>query len=336
MMVEMQMPLSICLPVNDALMPIQAPSKAKEEIGDPGTTEVFQLPRYVYVFILKLEGTEYEVMDVLDITVNSWEWEKQRYVGELSTVGDSIYRYHTKLYQFIRKNGITGRVYAIASPKRLTFNVADLTSITTLDDLLDLTIDVSSDSIQDNLQNIYTTPYNYIHPDRGVYYGTFQNLTSNVASLDLLLYHLAAKVDLKWNVVDSMRIKSDPRDAVRLTYMDACNLYTGPSYCFRPMENEVASVLTEGKTRQIVRPDDEGLWWEGRSYFYTIPYTVTSKPNYFPLQMVMKTNNSTGVGYKPTLNMRVDTSSPFVPWLRADFVLSQPLRDANETRTVDD
>jgi hypothetical protein len=159
-----------------------------------------------------------------------------------------------------------------------------------------------------------------------------------VPTVNLLLYHVAAKVDIKWNVVDSMRInKTDPSKAVRLTYMEAKNLYNGLAYCFKPMRNTVALLPETGKTIGIVTDAaNEGQWWEGRSYFYTIPYTLTSDPNYFPLQMTLRTNGTTtGTGYQPTLKMRINTAAVFVPWLRANFNLSKPLEDETETKIVD-
>ena len=200
-------------------------------------------------------------------------------------------------------------------------------------DLLDWNFDSSPDSIQENLQNIYSTPYNYIRD--GKYYCSFDCSSGGHYTVDLIMYHIASKVDIKWNVVDSVRIyKSNPSQAVRLTYMDALNIYTGNAYCFRPMENEAAAVLNTGRTVHMVTPADEGLWWEGRAYFYTIPYTVTGEGNYFPLQMLMRTNGSSD-DYKPTLRLKVDTDSPFVPWLRANFNLSKPLEAGETTKIVD-
>ena len=139
-----------------------------------------------------------------------------------------------------------------------------------------------------------------------------------------------------WNVADSMRIKPKPSEAVRLTYLGVQRLYNGQCYVFKPMRNKLSSKI-EGENgyaiADIVTASDEGLWWEGRDYFYTIPYTVTGTP-YFPLQMVMRTNGSPAT-YQLTLNMRIDTLAVFVPWLRANFNLKQPLGNTSETKTVD-
>ena len=103
------------------------------------------------------------------------------------------------------------------------------------------------------------------------------------------------------------------------------------------MRTVSASALTTGESIVIIdNSGDEGRWWEGRYYFYTIPYTITvEEKQYYPLQMTLKTNGSTETGYQPTLNLQVDTTAKFVPWLRANFNLTAPLENKKETKTVD-
>lgn len=181
--------------------------------------------------------------------------------------------------------------------------------------------------MQQNLQNIYSTPHNYIVDEK--YYGAFESTEDdNVPIVFLLLYHVAAKVDIKWNVADSVRIKANPAEAVRLTYMKACNMFNGNAYCFKPMSNTAAEPVTSTDSVTIITPADEGLWWEGRSYFYTIPYTTPGRAGHFPLQMKMGTNDSTKY-YKPTIYLNIENDTTFVPWLRVNFNLTQPLTEGS-------
>ena len=334
--IEAEIPFSIALSSSIEQTPLRAPVRRKP--GDPGAPVTLELPSYIYIFVFQYNtGTsQWTLSNVLEETIEDEDWQKLRYAGNLRTEGDSIYRYRRNLHVLLPQKGVTGRVYAIASATPLTFSKA-LNTITSLEDLLNLKINISSSTMQDNLQNIYTTPYNYMHPVHGEYYGTFNNENTNVAPLDIILYHIAAKVDIKWSVDEEKRInKTDPSQAIRLTYMKAKNLFNGYAYCFRPMENVLAAKLATGYEREIILPTDryEGLWWEGRAYFYTIPYTVTGNPGYFPLQMEMSTNESSAK-YRPTLNMQVNTSSPFVPWMRAMFNISNKLTDTEETKTID-
>ena len=203
-----------------------------------------------------------------------------------------------------------------------------------MSDLETLMFAVSS-TVQENMQHLYSTPYNYEVND--AYYGSFSSETQIVPHLNLMLYHVAAKVDITWHVADTMRILANKAEAVRLTQMDVCNLFNDSSYCFKPMENSsgatpLAPAAGKGDTLNIVSPTDEGLWWEGRSYFYTIPYTITGEPNYFPLQLLMRTNDSEGSGYQLTLKQPIDTTGTFVPWIRGNIRLTQALSNTTDTK----
>ena len=333
--IEVDVPFSIALSSSIEQPAFRAPVRRRP--GDPGTSVALELPSYIYIFVFQYNTStsQWTLSNVLEETIADEDWQKLRYAGNLRTEGDSIYRYRRNLHILLPQKGVTGRVYAIASATPLTFS-KELNTITSLEELLNLKINISSSTMQDNLQNIYTTPYNYMHPTHGEYYGTFNNENTNVAPLDIILYHIAAKVDIKWSVEEAKRInKTDPSEAIRLTYMKVKNLLNTSCYAFRPMENTEGSKLASGYEREIIRStsDYEGLWWEGRAYFYTIPYTVTGT-NYFPLQMEMSTNGSSDK-YRPTLNMQVNTSSPFVPWMRAMFNINTQLEDKSETKTID-
>ena len=325
--------ISLYLPAGEMSYKTNGPRRL---MGDPGTSEQFALPKYAYIFVLrKGAGDTWSMWRREERILSQEKWERGHYYGESANIGDSIFRYTEKLQLILREDNPKGHIYAICSNQRLTFDTP-LSSVTNLTDVLNLKFSTAPDSIQENLQNIYSTPYNYTKADDS-YYCSYDCSARNSYTIDLLLYHVAAKVDIKWNVEEDKRInKADRENAVRLTYMEARNLFNGNAYCFKPMRNTVASMPTEGQNIKIIADStNEGQWWEGRSYFYTIPYTVTGDPNYFPLQMTLKTNGNDGEGYKPTLKMQIDPTAVFVPWLRANFNLSKPLEDETETKIVD-
>ncbi len=327
---EVIMPFSLCLSADDLQMASYAPSR--RVMGDPGKAEQFLLPRYAYIFILKQDGDDWVIWQRIEQELTAENWLKESYSGRLMTEGDSVYRYTDKLRLLMVGKKFNGRVYAIASAERLTFNQS-LPTVSDLSDVLNLSF-VVTDDIQRNVQHIYSTPYNYLRG--GQYYGSFSFITQRVPSLDLLLYHVAAKVDIKWNVQPDKRINlTDPAQAVRLTSLSVNNLFSGNCLAFRPLENTLDALPTMGyDISDIVTTADESLWWEGRYYFYTILYTLTSNEGYFPLQLLMRTNGTSGTGYNVTLNMQVNTSAPFVPWLRSNFSLSKPLADESIIKTV--
>ena len=321
--------LSICLPVEESFAP--AGGGPLRVMGDPGTTERFELPSYVYIIIMKKAAgdPDWSLWEARRLTPSEGDWTKKRYVGLLQTTGDSIYEYNHEIDLTLPSNRVDGRVYAIASAVELSFNRA-LTAgeLNTLDKVETLTFNSGASGIQENLQHIYSTPYNYMS-DGVRYYGSFEK-EQKVPHVSLLLYHVAAKVDINWFVDEEKRSKTN---MLRLTKMDACNLFNDYAFCFKPMENSLPALPTTTDSVHIVTRTDEGLWWEGRSYFYTIPYTTTGKTGYYPLQMQMETNES-GAIYKPTVYLGVNTSSPFVPWLRATFNINNPLAAGTAEKTV--
>ncbi len=324
------MPLSICLPTNELQTFKRMPSQ-NHAIGDPGMSEQFLVSKYIYFIILKDEDGNWSVWQTIERETDVSDWEAKTYAGSLQTAGDSIYRYTENIVLMLSNKKIRGHVYAIASSERLTFN-KPLDELENLDDVLNLTFDASSINIQRSIQNIYTTPYNY--EVSGAYYGLFSSFTQRVPHVNLMLYHIAAKVDLKWNVAEEKRVdKTTPSNAVRLTYLGVRRLYNQQAYCFMPMRNTLPDLPTSGYAiDSIVTPADEGLWWEGRSYFYTIPYTVEGEKDYFPLQLVMRTNGTSGTGYELMLQQPIDTTDVFVPWLRGNFVFNSPLQDETATK----
>ena len=328
-----EIPFTIYLPA-ETMVRHQSPRRV---MGDPGQTERFALPNYIYLFVFWKQEDEWRIMAQEEWRLQDDDWKATRYTGPLMSEGDSIYSVTKRMNIMLVGNNVQGRTYAISSPVPLLTKFSEsLGSIVTLDDVLDLKIDVSSQEIQDNLHNIYTTPYNY--EVGGQYYGAFDNSVQYVVNLDLMLYHIASKVDIQWSVAEDKRINTaDPSQAVRLTYMEARRLFNGWAYCFKPMRNTLPARPSSGyDIPDIVSPGDEGLWWEGRTYFYTIPYTVEGDPNYFPLQLRMGTNGSTEAEaqYYLTLKQQVNTSDVFVPWIRGVFNFNQPLEDKSETRTT--
>lgn len=314
-------------------------------MGDPGTTETFLLPKHLYFFVLRYKDAAWKVWHAVHVTPKADDWSKLRYAGSLQSVGDSIYQYTKQVNLLLKnENEFEGRVYAVASARELRFNdgkTFEQLPIATMDlkDVVNMTFVSAPDSIQQSIQHIYTSPYNYTV--NGDYYGAFHKESERmiVQNVRMMLYHVASKVDIKWNVAADKRIDNEtPANGVRLTYMGVRRLYNGDAYCFKPMRNTLATLPSSGgyDIPDIVTESDEGMWWEGRTYFYTIPYTVEGTPEYFPVQMVLRTNGITsGTGYQLTLKQAIDTANVFVPWMRGNFNLSKALGNTSAEKVTD-
>ncbi len=322
-------PISFCLPASEVY---GAGAPSLRAFGDPGTTEQFALPQYLYIFIVKYVGsgeegkatlTNWQVWQVLAKTPTEEQWEKKRYSGAYANVGDSIFQYTEEIILLLNGGSFDGRVYAVASAVPLTLPTLTLET-STLANVLEMQFSFNGGAeydtnVRNNLQNIYSTPYNY--PGNGAnYYGSFF-ATQNVPHLDLLLYHVAAKVDLMWNV------KEDLRSKVKVSYIAAEHLYDGPSYVFKPTENEVsAEVYASGYTKEILNEATPcpGTQWNGRKYFYAIPYKNTDSPTkHYPLQLTLcKGTDRPAGGHYYSQIVKTDIPEIWTSWIRGQISIN--------------
>ena len=331
---QLAMSISICLPAGE-VYPAQAPEL--RAFGDPGTTEQFALPTHVYIYIVKDD----KVWDIIEKTPSSSDWTKKHYVGPYDTEKDSIYVYTPEDLNLLLESGsFNGRIYIYASAVQLTPSPV-ITTGSDLADLLNLkfsfdgTLQDDPTSIVNNLQNIYSTPYNY-QPDGEHYYGSFY-ATQKVPHLNLLLYHVAAKVDLMWNVKENLR------EDVKISYIAAENLYDGPCYIFKPTANQPTNeyldenhVYTGGYTKTVLDSKKNespapspGTQWNGRGYFYAIPYKNNdvdgeSNPDpHYPLQLTLckDSDRPDGGSYYSTI-VKTDIPEIWTSWIRGQISIN--------------
>ena len=336
------LPISIGLPVGEVYSPQTAPERCPSEegtmaraFGDPGTTERFAIPQYIYFFIVKENDDDtWEVWatDTRSVAEESgatdeakreaWEarWTKTHQTGLYATVGDSIYRFDEEMHLLLPSPRFNGRVYAVASAVPLKFS-PKITVGSSLSELQSMRFRFDGGTeydtkVKENLQNIYSSPYNYNY--NGAYYGSFSKDTK-VPHINLLLYHVAAKVDLMWNVAEGIR------GDVKLSYIAAEHLYDGPCYVFKPTENMIAGAAYEsGYTMPILSVLSPGTQWNGRAYFYAIPYRKNNNVSGdYPLQLRLLKNGddpSAATSYYKTI---VDTKVPTVwtSWIRGQITI---------------
>ena len=242
-----EMPISISIPAegfvnptdvgigDEAVTPASATTRAP---GDPGTYEQFHLPRYIYLFLCNesTNGTKsviYQKIEIPDNELTS-SWEK--------TVSgtDSIYTYKGTVSINLPLNRRKGKIYAAASyiplhttnasslenSNHLSFNCAKPSkfdnsnqrvyineSKTYTDDTYGTedavkNIIFSNITLRNYMQDVYSTPYNKTD-DKGVYYGTITEYASNVPNINIVLYHVATKVDVQWSIDEDYQGTAD-------------------------------------------------------------------------------------------------------------------------------
>ena len=213
-----EMPISISIPAEGFVNPTdvgignEEPASAlvtTRALGDPGTAETFDLPQYLYIYLVSTSSSNSTQVIFKKQEVKPEDWK-------LSTSGDNtnnhfsakdgLYVYQGHLSINLPLNRKEGRVYVVASNLDLDdsgtdnkYNlVTDVSSWKSHTDVENNVTFTNQSSLRSNMQNLYSSPYNL--KNDGNYYGTIKDYASNVPHIDMVLYHVATKVDLQWTI----------------------------------------------------------------------------------------------------------------------------------------
>ena len=218
-----EMPISISIPAEGFVNPTDVgigeegatPALvATRALGDPGTYEKFALPKYLYIYLVSTTTTNTTQVIFKKEVVKPEDWK-------LSTLGDNtndhfsskdgLYVYQGHLSINLPLNRKEGKVYVAASPVEIDKIVTEVSSWISTTDVEDKATFSSQSETRSNLQNIYSSPYNLTKKVNGtdVYYGTIEDYASNVPHIDMVLYHVATKVDLQWTIDDDVQGTSE-------------------------------------------------------------------------------------------------------------------------------
>ena len=289
--------------------------------GDPGYDSQLTIPTIAYIYFVNQDeevvtlfyednGVKEEVPRKVTLADFFDAPSYESYTGSLSTTGDKVWRFPMK--QVILPAGTTsGKFYVVASKQPLKQGGTNLEAVTvsTETDVLALTFDLYDEDMKADLPNIYSTPYNYNVGEPATYYSTIQE---NVA--EVLLYHVATRVDIKWNVTNA---KYDNFQSTRkVSTMDVQNLKAENCFIFKPMNN--AFLGSNSYSISLKTSDEVGRQWYGRASFYTIPY---KDGNYFPLSLEVNNGAATHTT-TVSLNM-TGADAVFVPWMRVNLTYDE-------------
>lgn len=301
--------------------------------GDPGEPETFDLPQYAYIYILAYSQTA-EQGDPILISPGSLspankgqyhlepsKWKQDAYTPE-------IYHYENDISIMMPQTMQSGRVYAAVSSKPL--ELGELPDTPDNTHMSQLTYSVPAGTTEEQnayMKNLYSTPYNLVYAyDAGLgkltgsplppeeenktdklYYGTILDAAEKVSHLDIILYHVAARLDVKWEVA------ADKRNENALTFFEIQHLPQSACYLFRPTENvkdETTSTQSYSATqsRPLINScqDDGNLnpatYWQGREVVY-VPqhHLVNSTGKYYPFDVRMGKNG---------IRIEADTDTP--------------------------
>ena len=214
-----EMPISISIPAEGFVNPTdvgignEEPASAlavTRALGDPGEAESFVLPQYLYIYLVTTTTSNSTQVIFKKQKVESGDWKLSTSGGNTNghfSAKDGLYVYQGHLSINLPLNRKEGRVYVVASNLDLDdsgtekkYNlVTDVSSWSSSKDVEDGVTFTNQSSLRNNMQNLYSSPYNLKNKD-DKYYGTIKDYASNVPHIDMVLYHVATKIDLQWTI----------------------------------------------------------------------------------------------------------------------------------------
>ena len=237
-----EMPISISIPAEGFVNPTdvgignEEPASAlvtTRALGDPGTAETFDLPQYLYIYLVSTSSSNSTQVIFKKQEVKPEDW-KLSTSGNHFSAKDGLYVYQGHLSINLPLNRKEGRVYVVASNLDLDdsatdkkYNLkTDVSSWSSYTDVEDSVTFTNQADLRNNMQNLYSSPYNLKNIE-GNYYGTIKDYASNVPHIDMVLYHVATKVDLQWTIdeqfqgtkewVQVQKKKNGSKDTMRST-----------------------------------------------------------------------------------------------------------------------
>lgn len=300
--------------------------------GDPGTYEKFLLPEYAYIYLYTENATKVGNVVYKKLTLNKENWTKAIYGGD----GDSIYTYTGTAEINIPTEREVGRVYVAAlggggdfdnGGEKDHFDNENATP-TTEEGIKERKFYFRGNLVRDNLQNLYSSPCELKNKeinDEKVYYGTIEDIKSKTPSVNMLLYHVAAKVDIQWNVA------TNEQRNVRLSLMDAEKLQQTDCFLFMPMKTEYTD---DGYDVSVVDKFTPANQWSGRKCIYAIP-AINKKDGKYYIRLRLQQNDDTKVspaegyqnyGYNMAITPEQESMNDvYTPWFRATINIKNKL-----------
>lgn len=240
-----EMPISISIPAEGFVNPTDVGIGNDEPastlavtraLGDPGEAETFDLPKYLYIYLVSTSSSNSTQVIFKKQEVKPEDWKLSTSEGNTNehfSAKDGLYVYQGHLSINLPLNRKEGRVYVVASNLDLDdsatdkkYNLkTDVSSWSSHTDVEDSVTFTNQADLRNNMQNLYSSPYNL--ENDGNYYGIIKDYASNVPHIDMVLYHVATKVDLQWTIDEQFqgtkvweqktKPKNDSDDTMRST-----------------------------------------------------------------------------------------------------------------------
>ena len=236
--------------------------------GDPGEVEKFPLPNVAYIYVLAnsaVDGTGAWLLQMIDGAANKGKVTLDGEWIQDDPEDPSIYHYGDALNISLWHMAQSAKVYvAVAHLENPDIEIPDIALPASPEDIVSLTYDPSQvkGNVNEFMKNLYSTPYNKpVSADDATYYGTVKDLHTNTPSVNVMLYHVAARLDLKWNVGE------ERRENFALGALSVSNL-PKECYLFRPTENQPPIEDDDAYSEAVVSSFSPTTAWSGRRAVY--------------------------------------------------------------------
>jgi hypothetical protein len=228
-------------------------------LGDPGVKEEFPLPSWAYIYVVAnsaADGSGASLLQIVSGANNKGGIELNRALWKQDTSDPSIYHYTGPLNIRLWHMAKSAKVYVAVADRK----IRSILLPSDPNEIVSLKYDPSEEGAASSvfMKNLYATPYNLNKSD-GAYYGTVIDLNTNTPSVNVMLYHVAARLDIKWNVGE------ERRKTFALGALSVSNL-PKECYLFKPTNNEPAD--DNAYSESIVSSFSPTTAWSGRKVVY--------------------------------------------------------------------
>lgn len=323
-------------------------------IGDPGEGDLFELPKYVYVYVFGYStadktGTPHmlqpNVGNPVTLSSNLSDWSVN--------ANGNIYTYNHTIDILVgdANNFRSGEAYVVATVEPIegitpigaddAAKLANLKAKTfdipshcfTSTERADGTAPNATKAAADRerfLKNLYSSPANLFYEwknnaytvvdgeykiltDRSEYaqyYGTVLDAGSKIPHVSMVLYHVAARLDVMWDVQKDE--EGHEQMDKQVTGIKVTNLKSKGCKLFEPTSNTLGG--GDGYTEEYVPygSTNASMFWQGREVRYVIQQGATNVPFNGTIQL----NGASEKPLNATIQITTPYNSIFTSWMR--------------------
>lgn len=280
--------------------------------GDPGNEEGFDAPNYIYAFFC-VDG-KVQTYKYFQVGNNS-EVAQDDKANDAWTAPDqnNVITYKTPLV-FSASNptdASTARVYIAAS--RTALSIPGITEGTTSEkevvraikyDMQDVAtspeVNSELDASQLFMRDLYSTPW-----DATNFVGKLKDPYQ-----DIILYHVAAKVDLKWNSSMSLIYIDSEHPENNINTVSVNNVQSTNLSLFQPATVNGTSPFVGTNNYTVTSTIEADRQFYGRQVFYLPQMATTTSPNTSTYNVTIGNKAAEPVNFKPV------TTDGYTSWLR--------------------